>query len=119
MGVRRPFTLVAVFGSWCGDSRSHLPHLLALDAESNPFIEVRYLGVNRDKALPATAWPRGCPPQAIHRVPTFFLFAPGADGGWTLVGSLVEHPPRSGQTMAEAITELAESALAAQDFSRH
>src|ERR1035438_10767815 len=39
--VRRPFTLVAVFGSWCGDSHRQLPDLLALDAEINPFIDVR------------------------------------------------------------------------------
>ena len=55
--VRQPFTLVVVFGSWCADSQYHL-HLLALEADPNPFIEVRYLGVNRDKAGPV-AWPRG------------------------------------------------------------
>jgi hypothetical protein len=102
--------LVAVFGSWCGDSRTSLPDLMALDLEPNPFIDVRYLGVNRDKLLPVTSWPRGCPPQAIVRVPTFFLFAPGPGEAQTPVGSLVEHPPRPGQTMAEALTELVESA---------
>src|SRR5450631_2172233 len=38
--VRQPFTLVAVFGSWCGDSYRQLPDLLALDSDPNPFIEV-------------------------------------------------------------------------------
>ncbi len=107
--VRQPFTLVAVFGSWCGDSHHQLPDLLALEAEPNPFIEVHYLGVNRDKALASGAWPKGCPPQKVIRVPTFYLFAPQPGGGQKLVGSVVETPPREGQTMAEALVELVEA----------
>ena len=109
--VRQPFTLVAVFGSWCGDSHYQLPDLLALEADPNPFIEVHYLGVNRDKALDSGAWPKGCPPQKVVRVPTFYLFAPQPGGGQKLVGSVVETPPRAGQTMAEALVELVEAAL--------
>ena len=107
--VRRPFTLVAVFGSWCGDSHRQLPELLALQADPNPFIEVHYLGVNRDKALEAAAWPRGCTPQVVDRVPTFYLFTQQPRGGQTWVGSVVETPPRSGQSMAEALVELVEA----------
>lgn len=108
--VRRPFTLVAVFGSWCGDSHYHLPDLLGLDADPNPFIEVRYLGVHRDKRLEPAQWPQGCPPQAVVRVPTFFLFATEPGGGQRLVGSVVENPPRAGQRMAEALVDLVEGA---------
>lgn len=104
--VRQPLTLVAVFGSWCGDSHRQLPGLLALEAEGNPFIEVHYLGVNRDKALAPDVWPKGFPPQPLDRVPTFFLFALQPGGGQKLVGSVVETPPREGQTMAEALVEL-------------
>jgi hypothetical protein len=107
--VHQPFTLVAVFGSWCGDSHRQLPDLLALQADPNPFIEVHYLGVNRDKALDAAAWPHGCPPQVVDRVPTFYLFATQPGGGQTWVGSVVETPPRSGQSMAEALVELVEA----------
>ena len=107
--VRRPFTLVAVFGSWCGDSHRHLPDLLVLQADPNPFIEVHYLGVNRDKALEAAAWPQGCDPQIVERVPTFYLFAQRPGGGQAWVGSVVETPPRSGQSMAEALVELVEA----------
>ena len=109
--VRQSFTLVAVFGSWCGDSHRQLPDLLALEADPNPFIEVHYLGVNRDKALDSGAWPKGCPPQKVNRVPTFYLFAPEPGGGQKLVGSVVETPPKTGQTMAEALVELVEAAL--------
>jgi len=108
--VRQPVTLVAVFGSWCGDSHRQLPGLLALDADPNPFIDVHYLGVNRDKALEAGAWPKGCAPQAVARVPTFYLFETQPGGKHKLVGSVVETPPREGQTMAEALMDLLESA---------
>jgi hypothetical protein len=109
--VRRPLTLVAVFGSWCSDSQEQLPGLLALEPLNNPFIEVHYVGVARDKAVPPTAWPVGCAPQAVQKVPTFYLFASQPGGGQTLVGTVVETPPRVGQSMAEALVELAESAV--------
>jgi thiol-disulfide isomerase/thioredoxin len=105
--VRRPVTLVAVFGSWCGDSHRQLPDLLALAAEPNPFIEVHYLGVARNKAV--AAWPRGCPPQKVDRVPTFYLFATQPGGRQKLTGTVVETPPRAGQTMAMALVELLEA----------
>ncbi len=108
--VRQPFTLVAVFGSWCGDSHYQLPDLLALEADPNPFIEVHYLGVYRDKAIDPSAWPKGCAPQKVARVPTFYLFAMQPGGDQKLVGAVVENPPRSGQTMAEALVELVEHA---------
>jgi hypothetical protein len=112
--VRRPYTLVAVFGSWCGDSHRQLPDLLALDSDPNPFVEVRYLGVGHDKALAAAAWPPGCAPQMVVRVPTFYLFALQPGGREKLVGKVVETPPKDGQTMAEALVELLERAAKAQ-----
>ena len=108
--VTRPLTLVAVFGSWCGDSQYQLPDLLALDADPNPFIEVHYLGVNRDKQLADALWPAGCAPQKVVRVPTFYLFAAQPGGGQKLVGTVVENPPRADQRMAEALVELVEAA---------
>jgi hypothetical protein len=107
--VHQSFTLVAVFGSWCSDSHRQLPELLALQADPNPFIKVHYLGVNRDKVLEAAAWPRGCAPQIVDRVPTFYLFVLQPGGGQTWVGSVVETPPKAGQTMAEALVELVEA----------
>ena len=109
--VKQPFTLVAVFGSWCGDSQRQLPELLALQAHPNPFIEVHYLGVYRDKKLAPAAWPEGCPPQPLARVPTFFLFALQPGGAQKLVGTIVETPPKPGQRMSEALVDLVESHL--------
>ena len=103
---------MAVFGSWCGDSHQHLPDLLSLASEPNPFIEVHYLGVARDKHLDPAAWPKGCAPYAVARVPTFYLFALGQGGAQSLVGTVVENPPRAGQTMAEALVELVEAGAA-------
>ena len=111
--VRQPFTLVAVFGSWCGDSHLQLPEQLALEAEPNPSIEVHYLGVNRDKAIEATLWPKGCAPQEVVRVPTFYLFATRPGGFQKYMGAVVENPPKAGQTMAEALVELLETATQA------
>lgn len=108
--VHRPLTLVAVFGSWCGDSQYQLPDLLALEADPNPFVEIHYLGVYRDKLLTAAQWPQGCPPQPVVRVPTFYLFATQPGGEQKLVGTVVENPPRAGQRMAEALVELLETA---------
>lgn len=108
--VRQPFTLVAVFGSWCGDSHYQLPGLLALEAEPNPFIEVHHFGVYRDKLLAPQAWPAGCTPQKVQRVPTFYLFSLQPGGLQKLVGTVVENPPRAGQSMAEALVELLEGA---------
>ena len=107
--VRRPYTLVAVFGSWCGDTHLQLPDLLALEAQPNPFIEVHFLGVARDKQLAVAAWPQGCAPQPVVRVPTFYLFALAPGGKQKLLGTVVENPPRAGQTMAEALVELIEA----------
>jgi hypothetical protein len=113
--VRRPFTLVAVFGSWCKDSNRQVPDLMALDAEPNPFIEVHYIGVARDMAV--VSWPKGCPPQRVVRVPTFYLFATKPGGGQVLVGKVVERPTRSGQTMAETLVELVDTNSRAKSFA--
>jgi thiol-disulfide isomerase/thioredoxin len=106
--VRRPLTLVAVFGSWCEDSQHLLPQLLALETDPNPFIEVHYLGVGRDLALEPKAWPKGCLAPGVDCVPSFYLFAAQPEGARRLVGAVVENPPKRGQTMAEALVELVE-----------
>jgi thiol-disulfide isomerase/thioredoxin len=110
--IHEPLTLVAVFGSWCEDSHRQLPYLLALEADPNPFIEVHYIGVNRDKALDPAVWPKGCLSQGVDLVPTFFLFAVKPAGGLRLAGAVVEMPSKAGQSMAEALVELVERAAA-------
>jgi hypothetical protein len=108
--VRLPFTVVVVFGSWCSDSQQQLPSLLALEAEPNPFLEILYLGVNRDKVVEPSGLPPGCAPQKPSRVPTVYVFAPQPGGGQKLVSYVVETPPRAGQTMAEAVLDILDAA---------
>lgn len=105
-----PCTLVVAFGSWCGDSQRELPSFLALTAEENPFVKVRFLGVYRDKKVAPGVWPQGLEPQAVAKVPTFWLYVLQPGGGSKLAGSIVENPPKKGQNMAEAVVELLEAA---------
>ena len=110
MAVKRPFTVVTAFGSWCGDSQHELPSFLALDAQANPAVEVQFIGVARDKAIEAKAWPAGIEPQKAEKVPTAWIFALGPGGKQTLIGSVVEHPPKAGETFAESILDVMEQA---------
>lgn len=100
-----PCTLVVVFGSWCSDSQTELPDLLALAKEPNPFVTIQYIGVYRDKKVDASAWPKGLAPQVIEKVPTIWLFELQPDGAQKFLGSIVETPP-NGQRMAEAVLDL-------------
>jgi hypothetical protein len=106
----RPCVLVVAFGSWCGDTQRQLPDLLALLQDPNPFVEVRFVGVARDKKLTASPWPKGVAPQAAERVPTFWLCTLQPGGAFKLAGSVVETPPKPGQRMAEAMLDLLEKA---------
>ena len=110
--IHQPFTVVVVFGSWCTDSQQQLPSLLAFDADPNPFIELHYLGVNRDKVQDLAAWPQGCAPQKPSRVPTVYVFTTQPGGAQKLVSYVVETPPRAGQTMTEAVLDIMEGPLA-------
>jgi len=105
-----PCVLVVVFGSWCGDSHRELPDLLALMKDPNPFVEVRLVGVYRDKKVDAAAWPKGVAVPVVEKVPTFWLYAQQPGGGYRLAGSIVENPPVKGQRMAEALLDLLEKA---------
>jgi hypothetical protein len=108
--VDTPMAIVTGFGSWCGDTQREMPDMLALDALGNPFIQVHYFGVYRDKKAQDAWWPKDLPPQPLSHVPTFWLFAQQPGGGWKFVEAIVENPPRKGQRMAEAILEMVERA---------
>jgi hypothetical protein len=108
--VDTPCVLVVVFGSWCGDTHRQLPDLLALMREPNPFVDVRLVGVRRDKQAEPTAWPKGVAVPAVEKVPTFWVYAQQPGGSYRLAGSIVETPPVKGQRMAEALLVLLEKA---------
>lgn len=110
MAIQRPFTVVVAFGSWCSDSQHELPSFLALEGQTNPFVEVHFIGVARAKEIPTGAWPSGLPLENAVRVPTAWVFALGPGSSQQLVGSVVEHPSKPGETFAESIVELMEQA---------
>lgn len=110
MAIKRPLTVVAAFGSWCSDSQRELPSFLALEGQPNPFVEVQFIGVARNKEIAADAWPAGITPRKAERVPTAWVFALGPGGKQTLVGSVVEHPTKPGESFAESIVDVMEQA---------
>jgi hypothetical protein len=76
------------FGSWCSDSRAHLPALFKiLDRVDNPQIQVNYAGIPRDKSARAAYLPPG---KDIVRLPTFLVIVQGREKG-----RLVETPVRT------------------------
>lgn len=108
--IDTPMVIVTAFGSWCGDSQREMPDMLALDALGNPFLQVSYFGVYRDKKAQDAYWPAAVPPQPLSHVPTFWLYVQQPGGGWKFVDAIVENPPKKGQRMGEAILEMVERA---------
>jgi hypothetical protein len=106
--IETPCTIVVVFGSWCGDSQRWLPDVIKLTETPNPFVSVYWIGTKRNKTTKKRAWPPQSIRQKTKRVPTLWLFAPVPGGKIKLVGSIVENPPKTDQTMAEALLELLE-----------
>jgi len=107
--IEVPCTLVVVFGSWCGDSHHWIPDLIKLSETPNPFISIHWIGTYRDKNTQQSDWPEQTTQQETEKVPTFWLFAPIPGGKVKLAGNIVENPPKTNQTMAEALLELLES----------
>lgn len=107
--IEIPCTLVVVFGSWCRDSHHWVPDLIKLSETPNPFISIHWIGAYRDKITEQSDWPTQTIPQKTEKVPTFWLFTPEPGDKTKLAGSIVENPPKTGQTMAEALLELLES----------
>ncbi|MBI4468443.1 MAG: thioredoxin family protein [Acidobacteria bacterium] len=83
----RKIRIEVFYGSWCGDSRNHVPPLLkVISAAGNPNIEVAFWAVDRTKTEPAEPIKQ----RRIVRVPTFIVF----DGDHEL-GRIVEIPTSS------------------------
>jgi thiol-disulfide isomerase/thioredoxin len=76
--------LEVYFGSWCGDSRVGVPHLLRiLDDARDARLKVRFYAVDRTKKEPAGLLEG----VGLERVPTFVLSVKGHE-----VGRIVEAP---------------------------
>lgn len=83
--VDRPATVTLVFGTWCGDSKEFVPHLLkALHAAANPKLTARLVALDNDFRRPAEV----IQGRRILNVPTILVDGPG--GGE--IGRYVETP---------------------------
>jgi hypothetical protein len=107
--INKPCSLMVAFGSWCGDSSRWVPEIVKLAEVGNPYISIYWVGTDRDKKAKKEYWPPSAKPQKIKKVPTVWLFAAALGGKTKKVGSIVENPPKAGQTMANALVELIES----------
>ncbi|NUN45585.1 thioredoxin family protein [bacterium] len=82
-----PTDILIVLGTWCGDSKHHVPSFLkTLDAAKNPNLTYRLLAVDRTKkdSLGVTAQ------YNIKRVPTMIVLQNGAE-----IGRMVEFPQKT------------------------
>lgn len=82
--VSEPTTVTVAFGTWCGDSKRHVPALLAsLDAAENPNLEVRLVGLERGFDGPLDF----IRDQRLTNVPTMIVQRQGKE-----LGRIVETP---------------------------
>jgi thiol-disulfide isomerase/thioredoxin len=79
--------IVIVWGTWCGDSRLHVPHFYKiLEAVGFPEMEVTLIDVNQDKKPEVGSVDH----LNIERVPTFIIFEADKE-----LGRIVERPKDS------------------------
>lgn len=78
------YTVTVVFGSWCSDSKDHLPHFLKVaDAAGLSSDKITMIAVNRQKEDPEGK----VKPLNIKLVPTFIFYRNGVE-----LGRIVEVP---------------------------
>ncbi len=83
-----PVLIETYFGSWCSDSKAHVPALFkVLDMVDNPLLQVSFIAIPRDKAERSRFIPEG---RAIDKLPTFIVFLNGRE-----IGRIVETPAHS------------------------
>lgn len=94
--IDRPVELLCYLGTWCSDSRQGVPPMMkALQAANNPHIQIKLIGVDRDKIDPEFTAPQ----HNIERVPTFILLQDGQE-----VARMVEYPQHD--TFVEDLLEI-------------
>ncbi len=74
-----PVLIEAYFGSWCSDSKAHVPALFkVLDLADNPLLQASYTAMPRDKGGRSRFIPEG---RSIDKLPTFIVFLNGKEAG--------------------------------------
>jgi len=97
--VKGDVEYLVFFGTWCGDSRRHVPRFLKIADETGiPASRIRLYGLDRTKKSADGLTER----YAIERVPTFILLK-----GGTEVGRITELPTTSME--ADLLTLLVEA----------
>lgn len=90
--------IIMIGGTWCGDTKFHLPHFYKiLEQTSYPMTNVRLIGVDRDKKDLKGFSDK----YHIERVPTFIFLKNGKE-----IGRIVENPLKTlEQDWAEILTQ--------------
>lgn len=93
--VASSVSLVVVLGTWCGDSKEHVPALFKIAQQAGiNFEQIELIGVDRKKKCPLP----DISSLNIEYVPTFFVFNRGV-----LKGKIIETP---GTTLEKDILQL-------------
>ncbi len=86
--IGQPVLIEAYFGSWCSDSKAHVPALFKiLEMADNPLLQVSFAAIPRDKAARARFIPEG---RDVDKLPTFLVFLNSRE-----IGRIIETPARS------------------------
>ncbi len=83
----RPVQIEVYLGSWCSDSKLHIPAFIkVLDLAASPLITVSYIGIPQDKAARAEFYGG----KDIQKIPTFIVLVDGLEKG-----RIIETPTKS------------------------
>lgn len=96
-----PIHVVVLFGSWCHDSKKHIPEFIkVIQLAENPLLTAEYIGQSRAKSDP-----EGISDELhLQYTPTLIIYS-----GDIEIGRIVEEPTRS---MEKDLVEIIKSGVA-------
>ena len=96
--VTDSISIIAVMGTWCKDSRKHIPSLFKiLDLANNPMLHSEYIGVDYFKKDPSNAYDT----YKLKANPTILIFKNSVE-----IGRITEKPTKS---IEEDLVEIIQS----------
>lgn len=94
--------IFAMFGTWCHDSKRHLPELMkTLEVADNPMIDIEYLAVTKQKSDPDGIAKK----LGLKLTPTFIIYYRNEE-----IGRIVEEPALK---LEEDLVQILQSGLKA------